>query len=83
MIEDSIPHTTSMSKAPLEPLPIPLDSFDNVIEEEVQRLPSRPYSETYMEDTQCDYDEYIAPISSVGMVNPQKTPIHSIWRTPS
>jgi hypothetical protein len=82
-VEDSIPHTIPVSEAPLEPLLVRLDSFGNIIEEEVQRLPLRPYTETQMEDTQHDYDEYITPVQSAGMVNPQQTPVRSIWRTPS
>jgi hypothetical protein len=71
-VEDPIPHTIPVSEAPIEPLLVRLDSFGNVIEEEVPRLPLRPYTETQMEDTQHDYDEYTTLVWSAGMVNPQQ-----------
>jgi hypothetical protein len=82
-IENFIPHSTPVSEDPLEPLLVQLDSFGNIIEEQFQRFSSRPYTETQMEDTQRDYDDYITPICYVGMENPQYIPIHSIWRNPS
>ena len=36
-----------------------------------------------MEETQRDYNEYITPVRSAGMVNQQQTLVCSIWRTPS
>ena len=72
-----------MSEAPIKPLLVRLDSFGNIIEEEVQHLLLRPYTETQMEDTQRDYDEDTALVWSASMVNPQQTPFCSIWRTPS
>jgi hypothetical protein len=82
-VEDPIPHTTPMSKFPIDPLLIRLESFSNVIEEEFPRLPLRTYTETQREDTQHDYDEYTTAVQFAGMVNPQQTPFCSIWRTPS
>jgi hypothetical protein len=36
-VQDSIPHTIPMSKDPLKPLLVRMDSFGNVIEKEFQR----------------------------------------------
>jgi hypothetical protein len=37
-----------------------------------------------MESTQPNFnDEYMTPVHSTDMVNPQQTHVHSIWRTPS
>jgi hypothetical protein len=73
-----------VSQVPIEPLLLRLDSLGNVIEEECPRLSLRPYTETQMENTQHDYnDEYMTPVWSTDMVNPQQTHVRSIWRTPS
>jgi hypothetical protein len=83
IVEDPIPHTIPVSEAPIKPLLVELYSFCNVIEEEIPHLSLRPYTKTQMEDTQHDCDEYETPFWSAGMVNPQQTHVHSIWRTPS
>jgi hypothetical protein len=70
-VENTIPHTTHVLEGPIKPLLVRLDSFGNIIEEEVHRLPLRPYIDTYMEDTQHDYDEYMTLVRFAGMVNPQ------------
>jgi hypothetical protein len=65
------------SVAPLEPLLLRLDSLGNVIDEEVPRLPERPFTEAYMGSTQPIFGE------EYRTENTNPTPARSIWRTPS
>jgi hypothetical protein len=50
-VVNPIPHTTHVSESPIEPLLVRLDSFENIIEEQVPRFPLRPITETYMGST--------------------------------
>jgi hypothetical protein len=83
-VEDPITHTTPMLEAPIEPLLVRLDSFGNIIEEEVPRFPSRPITETYMGSKELIFnDEFRTPICHTDTTDPHQTPARSIWRTPS
>jgi hypothetical protein len=84
MVEEGTLPINPTLQAPLEPLLVYLDFFGNIIEEYYPCLSSRPYTETNMESTQPNFNnEYMNHVHSTGMVNPQKNPIRSIWRTPS
>jgi hypothetical protein len=73
-----------MSTAPLEPLFLRLDSLGNVIEEEIPRLPERPYTKTYMVSTEPFFgDGYRTPIRPTTTVDTNPTPSFSVWRTSS
>jgi hypothetical protein len=83
-IENPTPHTTYVSITPLEPLFLRLDSFANVIDEEVPRLPERIFTETYMGSTEPIFgDEYRTHVHPSIAVDTNPTPARSIWRTSS
>jgi hypothetical protein len=83
-VEDPTPHTTPVSKAPIEPLMVKLDLFGNIIEEEVPCFPLRPITETYMGSTERIFsDDFRTPVHPTDVVDPHKTPDRYVWRTPS
>jgi hypothetical protein len=69
---------------PHDPLLVRVDSSGNIVVEDHPILPSRPYNQLDMEPIQPTFnEEYTTPVCSTEMVDPQQTPVHSIWRTPS
>jgi hypothetical protein len=83
-VENPIPHTTSMSVTPLEPLFLRLDSLGNIIDKEVPRLPERNFTETYMGSTEPTFgDEYRTPVCPSTAVDTNPTHARYVWRTSS
>jgi hypothetical protein len=83
-MENPIPHTTSVSVTPLEPLLLHLDSLGNVIDEEVPRLLERTFTQTYMGSTKPIFgDEYRTHVRPSITVDTNPTPARSVWRTSS
>jgi hypothetical protein len=73
-----------VSKIPLEPLFLRLDSLGNVINEEVPQLPARDFTETYMGSTEPIFgDEYRTHVHPTTAVDRNPTPSHFVWRTSS
>jgi hypothetical protein len=83
-VENPTPRTTSVSKTPLEPLFLHLDSLGNVIDEEVPQLLERAFIETCMGSTEPIFgDEYRTHVHPTTAVDTNPTPARSVWRTSS
>jgi hypothetical protein len=84
MLENPTPLTTSMSVTPLEPFFLLLDSFQNVIDEEVPQLPERNFTKTYMGSIEPIFgDEYRTLVCPSTIIDTNPTPAHSVWRNSS